>query len=769
MKLIYLILAFLIIIIVAASWFSPVHCQEIDKEDLLREYRERMGKGNIGPDTSYRTAEIYGKQPKYQMPGSDSLHYVDSLADSNIKITEDTASVLEPFGFDLFGAPSELSPPSEVANIDDYLLGPGDNIIIYLWGRVEKEFNLTVDRQGKIFIPRIGDIVVWGMNLKKLEEKLKAELSKAYTDFELSISLGKIRSIRIYMTGEVNKPGAYTVSSLTTLFNALYLAGGPNQRGSMRNIRLVRNNRVETELDLYQFLLKGDSKSDVRMESGDAVFIPVTGDRVAVSGEVKRPAIYELTGSEKVSQLLELAGGPTAEAYLERILLDRISPDGERQIIDVNLSEGYTDSDDLVLKDGDSLHVFSIYDVHRNVVSVAGMVKHPGQFERTDTTTLKTILDRAELMPENVYMERANLFRRYADRRMEIIPIDLNKVFSAGLDLNLRDLDSLHVYSIDSLKRKRYVYIDGEVKNPGLYDYYENMTVVDLVFLAGNLNRNAYQLNVEVARTDSVGKVSLIKVDLTSEAGRRMPLYEDDRIFVREIPDWFLHRMVTIEGEVRFPGKYALVSRHETLYDLIERAGGFTVDAFPTGTIFQRKTIGTSLKRQNLPEIISNSQPLVEDSLGNIRKMDMLKFSAEKMNRVIIDMENIIYSGGREGNITLQDGDYIYVPEIPSGVSVMGAVGANGTIKFTYGEKVKYYIHRAGNFTNQADKKGTRLIKADGRVYSGGSTLGKKVELGDAIVVPTEIKRKSNWLETLSTAVSIIGGIATSALIIDRL
>jgi protein involved in polysaccharide export with SLBB domain len=677
---------------------------------------------------------------------------------------------LKPFGYDIFNAESDFFSAPDVASAEDYILGPGDNLIIYIWGKVEKEFNLTVDRQGRIFIPKAGEIPVWGISLADCESKLSEQLSSIYTDFKLSVSLGKIRSIRIYITGEAKKPGAYTVSSLMTLFNALYLAGGPNERGSMRDIKLLRNNQIEKSVDLYQFLLKGDSKSDVRLSSGDAIFIPVSGPQVTIAGEVKRKAIYELLEGEKVSQLLELAGGTTAEAYLDKITLERISENDERIVYDLNMNaKTGNDSDDIELIDGDKLTISSSYNMKRKVAFIAGMVKHPGMVERQDSTTLKELVYQGELLPENVYYERANLFRRYPDRRTVIIPVNLNEVISGNQNLLLQDLDSLHVYSIDEVKRKKFVYIEGEVARPGQYPLYDGMTLADLIFLAGDLKRNAYQFDCEVARTDNIGRVEIQHIDLAGEITKEVILFEDDRVFIRRIPDWTLHRLVQIDGEVKFPGQYSLLSRNETLYDLINRAGGFADRAFPKGAIFQRSSIGANLVRQKLPEIISNSQPLEEDSSGNIRKVELIKFNIESMNRIIIDMDRIIASNGEKGNVTLQNGDLIYIPEIPSGISVMGSVGANGTIKFEPGKNAKYYVERAGNFTNQADKKNTRLIKADGQVFAGNGTLGKKVDIGDAIVVPTELKKNHDWVKTLSTSVSIIGGVLTSVFIIDRL
>ncbi|MEW5924736.1 MAG: SLBB domain-containing protein, partial [Candidatus Zixiibacteriota bacterium] len=301
-----ILLPILVIILVAINWFKPCFCQTISDQELLEKYLEYGKQKNVA-ENSYSTPEIYGEQPIPAAPADSNAAFFPEDLPGTKEFPGDGEITLRPFGYNLFQTPSELSPPSDVADLSEYILGPGDNIIIYLWGKVEKEYNLTVDRQGKIFIPKIGEVIVWGQAMTEFEDNVTRKLQNIYTDFKVSVSLGKIRSIRIYLTGEVKKPGAYTVSSLTTLFNALYLAGGPNERGSMRAIQLIRNNRIEKELDLYQFLIKGDSRSDVRLASGDAIFIPVSGPRVSVYGEVKRPAIYELIGGERIADLLELA------------------------------------------------------------------------------------------------------------------------------------------------------------------------------------------------------------------------------------------------------------------------------------------------------------------------------------------------------------------------------------------------------------------------------------------------------------------------------
>ncbi len=792
MKAKLLILLLLMIVLVSLNWFRTVMAQDLssleklDKQQLLKKYRERIA--DRKESEYYQSPQIFDndKNRSQRIPG-DSLKEGRSLSgrdvapdsisikDSSLMVAADQMpdfDQLRPFGTELFDAPPDYEPPADIASAADYMLGPGDNLIIYLWGRVEKEYNLTLDREGKVFIPRVGEIIGWGLTLQQFQQRVKKLFSKAYSEFDLTISLGKIRSIRIYVTGEVKKPGAYSVSSLTSLFNAIYLAGGPNQRGSMRHIKLMRRGKVQAEVDLYNLLLAGDNSTDARLQTGDVVFVPVAGIRVAIRGEINRSALYELKGDETALELLSLAGNPTPQAHLDRVMLERISADGEREVLDLNLSrEDSSQTDDILLFDGDRLTVFSIFDVTTNRVAIAGCVKHPGYYERNDSTCVSDLVKQGQLRPYDVYFERADLYRYYPDRRAEVIPINLNDILSgpANSDIILQDRDSLHVYAIDEVQRDKLVYIEGEIKTPGPYPLYDMMTVEDIIFLAGSFTRGAVRREAEIARIDSLGNVTLIFADLDSRNCPPISLCEDDHVYIRQIPQWQLHRSVTIEGEVNYPGGYTLAGKDETLYQLLQRAGGFTPNAFPRGIVFERRSIEQHLQRLKVPDLLEKSRPVVEDSLGNIVKQNLFQYDFASMNRVIIDMEKIMAGDGQEGDLILEPGDHIYIPSIPSGISVMGAVGANGTIKFEPNKKVKHYIQRAGNFTRRSDKKEVRLMRAGGEVISGSGCLGKKVHLGDVIIVPTKIEKEHNWLKTVTTALSATTGVLTSIYIISKL
>ncbi len=685
---------------------------------------------------------------------------------------------LEIFGANLFRAESADFSPAPVSTVpEDYRLGPGDNIIVYLWGRVDMELNLTVDREGKVFIPKAGEIVAFDLTLDRFKDRLKKKLSTIYSDFELGVMLGKIRTIRVYVYGEVKHPGAYTISSLATLFNALYYAGGPNINGSLRQIKLNRRGKTVATVDFYDFLLHGNNIGGLQLESEDVIFVPVVGPRVAVRGEVKRPAIYELKDDEKLLDVIALAGGVADEAYLGRVMVDRINNSEGRKLIDLSLATPEDkDQNNIDIKAGDDVSVFAIYERRENVIWLDGHVKHPGAYELNDTITISELLENGFQLKENPYLERADLIRTKADSRQELIPINLGRALSKDpkYDLKLMVNDSLRIYSGREVTRQKYVSIAGEIRNPGEYKLFENMRVSDLIFMAGDLMRGAYTLTAEIARRSPGKEIEIIYADLEKIKDGEDPetdlvLQEDDYVFIRKIPEWDLDNFVSITGEVKFPGKYALYRQDETLYELIQRAGGLTPEAFAFGTIFIRGEIEEKLERMNLPSILDRSNPVRFDSSGNLSRTAIMEYNPHELSRMVIDMDLVLKSKGRNGNIVLQKGDQIYIPPMPSGVQVTGAVASSGTIHFAQDKRAKYYIDRAGGLLPHADKKNIRVIRANGQVMPNGKAGHYRLGLGDVVMVPSKIIKEKSLGQTVLTSFSIISSIATTIFIIDRL
>ena len=746
------LLGLLVIVLVSLNWFKVLMAQDLSRltpqqKAIVEQQYPQMRSGSTTA-SEYRSLNVFddGADESCCPPAARNEQQPPPnwLSPPAPCITEDSglcATVrgdltpfeeLRPFGLDFFSVQEGVDPPVDIASAADYVLGPGDNVLIYLWGRVEQQYNLTIDREGKVFIPTVGELTAWGLSLEKFRELAARRFGKVYSDFELTCSLGKIRSVRVYVTGEVVRPGAYTVSSLTSLFNALCIAGGPNERGSMRAINLMRGGLCRTTVDLYRLLLYGDNSTDVRLESGDVIFVPVAGRRVAIRGEVERSAIYELSGDETAADVLQLAGDATAEAYLERVMLERVADKGAWEVIDVNLVAGPSASKaPLLMKDGDRLTVYSIFEARQNMVGMFGWVKHPGYYERTDTTRVSNLLKQAQLQDYGVYFERADLFRFHRDWRSEIIPIDLARIAAGDpeADLLLQDRDSIHVYSMDSVHWEQRVFIEGAVRKPGAYPLYEGMTAADLIFLAGSYTRDASRDQIELAGIGEDGGVSLRYVPAREGSLRNTSLSEDDHLFVRRLPQWHQERTVSITGQVYYPGQYVLTSDHETLYEIIQRAGGFTPGSFPRGLVLKRPSIAQTLERLRVADLVDRSREVTADSLGMLECQQMFDFDLSNMNRIIIDVDRMIASQGHDGDVVLEPGDDIFVPSIPTGISVMGAVGANGTLGFVPGRKVKDYIRQAGNFTRQAYKNETRLIRAGGEVLSGGEVLGKRAEL----------------------------------------
>lgn len=746
-----------------------------EEKKLIEEYLQKKKQGEINP------------VPK--TPPLTKMYYGPALFDSSSRDSQSSGhpprlgsakketeiAELKPFGFDIFNNPeNSFAPIPETPVPETYLLGPGDQLVINLWGRADEEYNLSVDREGKIFLPKAGELVVWGMTVPQFETKLKARLAKIYSNFQVSVMLGKLRSVKIFVLGEARRPGGYTLSSLSSFFSALYAAGGPTERGSLRKIKVLRQNREVAELDLYDLLLKGYNSADQKLETGDVIYLPVSGPQVKVRGEVKRPAIYELKGGEKIRDLIALSGGLLPTAYLKQMVLDRLQENDQRELMNVDLSDSLRDAGNFVLKDGDELSVLSKYQFRPNMVWITGKVKHPGGFERQEGMRVRQLLNNGEQLEPDAYLPRADIFRTHADGQRELASFSVEKLLAgdSASNLTLQDRDSLVVYDLREVERKKYVSVEGEVKNPGRYELFENMRLSDLIFRAGNLNKNAYQLNAELARVNpgrpsDISEIPLDSVLSAPQSPADPPLKEDDKVFVREIPDWNEHRVVQVSGEVTFPGKYALQREDESVWELLERAGGLTPRAFVPGISLSRRSIAENIRRQNLPEMIASTQLLQRDSLGNVEPLPPVPVDAEKVSRIIFDPEELFKSKGRKGDLSLRAGDEIFVPDAPSGIQVLGAVASVGTIGYERGKSVNHYIKKAGGFTPNADKKETRLVKASGRVVSGG-VGGQRVDLGDAIIVPLKIEPVRHFSRDLAATISIISGVATTLFIIAK-
>jgi len=768
----------IIIFIAICLWTSTSLGQLSPSQiELIDKYKSTRRTSSDDEVERYSNPDIYG-QPSANRKETSAIRSAEQNNNTPADTLKSEPAKLRPFGYDIFQSSAEGFLPG-VYDLPPggYTFGPGDNIIVNVWGTIDLSLELVVDREGGVFIPKIGEIVAAGSTLEQFRQKLDKKLREGYSDYQLSVSYGRLRQISIYVFGEVDKPGGYTISSLANILHAIYMAGGITENGSLRNIQLIRNTHVLHHYDFYNLLLKGDNADDLKLLSGDVVYVPVVGSQVEVDGEVRRPAIYELTGTERISDALMLAGGATPEAFLESVSLDRVGPNDSRILKNLNLSDSAAAADDDVsLQDGDRIAVYSIYDFHENRVYLTGNVKHPGSFGSTDTMRISNLVDGGAQLKENSFTSRADLYRTNSDGTKTLLPIALDRALSGDPDNNimLEPFDSLVIYSFDNVTRRKFVMISGEVKKPGRYLLYDKMKLSDLVFLAGNLTKQAYLLKCEIARVNDGRKTDILTASLEDifageSLGTDILLQEDDCVFVRQLPDWRPTQIVIIEGEVLFPGSYAIRHKNERLSDLIARAGGLTASAFPEGALYYRRTIEGDVTRRNIGQIISNTQELRLDSLGNQVDDMAIKFNPGLLNRIIIELPNILQNPGDPDNIVLADSDYVYIPTFPSGVQVIGAVAANGTISFVHGKRARFYIEQAGGITPDGVRSEIRLVKPNGKVLYKNRAWNQKIDPGDAIVVPSKIKKPTDWTRVLMTTATVVGTMATTILVVDRL
>jgi len=788
-KIFCLITVFILVAVTAGDLFS----QTAEQKRLLEEYiRNRKKLGDLQrQDTKVNSRSRIYEPVEIEVPPEKSTELDTSNKKDEVKR----------FGMELFAHPPESFVSStEVPVPGDYVLGPGDHIIVNLWGHADQSYELVIDREGKVFIPRAGELVLWGLSLDEAEERIRGLLENIYSDFKLNLILGKIRSITVYVSGEVKRPGAYTVSSLYTLFNTLYLSGGPTDRGSMRDIRLIRGGKVVRRVDLYRMLIEGKS-DDERLESNDIIFVPVVGPLVKITGEVKRPGIYELKGGERVLDAIKLAGGIRSSAYLGNIELYRYDRNKRRILITLDLSNPNLDASNIELVDGDELRIGRVHSLTENVVYLSGAVKYPGEYQYRRGMKVSELVRKDILMP-HAYLRRAFLIRTFEDNSKKVYPLNLEKILNIKnseihysweskidfvdscivdttvlvKDVELRPWDRIEIFSFDRMRDRYSVRIDGEIRKPGRYDYALDMTLSDLVYLAGGVKRSAYMLNAEIARIDSdttrISKVMKVNLKRALERPHTKDdpvLKPQDAVYIREIPNYRDHEVVWVGGEVVFPGSYVLDKKGVTLKDIIKRAGGFTDRAFLKGAIFIRQSVAQDLENRDILDVVTSLQQIYSDSLGVVKKEIMpIDINPSKMNRIVIDLPSIMSDEDSQEDIVLRDGDRIFIPRYPSGVSVIGAVASSGTIKFMKGKNAKYYIERAGGFTKRSARNEVRIIKANGSVVKKNA-IRTEIELGDVIVVPSKIEKERDWLKIFQTTMSILSSALTAVYIVTKL
>ncbi len=764
-------------------------------ESKEQESEETKGQSEIKEQTK--------KEPSLPSP-IEKLISADEIVEPAEVSDENPASTLTQFGYNYFQNLS-LLPQIDVQVSPDYLVGYGDSIVLTVWGSIEGNYELIVNSGGEVILPRIGPVSVAGLPFGKLPGVFRVHLAKVFRDFDLAVNMGKLRTNKVSVIGEVNAPGDYTVSSLASVLNALAAAGGPTKNGSLRNIKIRRMGKPEENIDLYDFFMTGDKRKDVRLASGDTILVPVIGRIAAVAGMVKRPAIYELRNETTLRELLGLAEGVTVTGYLQRIQISRVIANQKKQVIDLNLdpaSSGKTFDElasNIPVQDMDIVKVFPINRLLRNHFKLEGHLERPGFYALKPGIRISSVLNRQVLLPE--YASTIEVTRLYPPTlEPRKILLDLEKALAgdSGQDIEIQEFDTIKLFSKWELQERMYVRASGEVQEPGEFPLLKDMTVRDLLLQAGNPSAAAYLKNAEVSRFRVVGDKAqqepiMINLEeaLKGNPAHNLTLEPFDELIVRRIPNWTeaKDRYVTLSGEFVFPGVYP-VYKGERLSAVIARAGGFTDKAYPKGAKFTRES-ARKIQQQRMDEaliraeedVISKKASSVSAAVskeeveaakstmeGLERSIAILK-TKKAEGRVIIKLTTPENLKGTPYDVELAGGDALYVPSDPKSVNVLGNVYNPTTSLFEPRKDVAYYLERVGGPTSDGDEDEMYLVKADGTVYSNNQArsfffhngfLSTNVDSGDTLVVPQKIERTA-WLRNIKDITTIISQIALSA------
>ena len=672
------------------------------------------------------SADIAVLKTQREMPPSQMLNERKTasayLVPDSIKKARGDTTGFAIFGLDLFRAPTTQFEPNLSGPVDaNYRLGPGDKLVLILTGDVESSYSLDVTREGFVVIPQVGQVYVANLTLGSLEALLYSRLSRVYSGVQannkgstrFSISVSKLRSNQVFVIGEVQRPGSYQISSAATALTALYASGGPSVNGSLRTVEVRRGGRAVDTLDVYDYLLRGDASHDVRLETGDVLFIPVHGTRVRIVGEILRPAIYELKGNEALADLVRDAGGFEVTAARRHVLIERILPPSQRSeegrdriTIDVSSASLLAGSGSTVpLQNGDVVRIFPISGDVRDQLAVTGNVREPGVVAFAPGMKISDAIRKAGGLPANTYLGEMLISRRRSDGSREMLRATLlDTLGHVAQDFPLQEYDSLLVYSVETFRPARYVAIAGAVKSGGRFPYRVGMTLRDLVLLAHGVQESADLREAEIARipeSRAGGRTAVtIRVPLdstylferpasggyagppgvqtASSGAPEVVLKPYDNVLILRQPDWELGRTVVLSGEVKFPGAYSLKNKSERLSDLIARAGGLSEEANGDGLVFVRAQNG--------------------------------------VGRIGVDLSSALRRYESTDNLILRDGDNISVPAINSVVSIRGAVNQPSTVAYVAGKGIDYYVNAAGGTARNGDDGHAYVTQPSGKL-----------------------------------------------------
>ena len=679
--------------------------------------------------------------------------------------TQDLARSNQVFGRNIFNTRNLTFEPSvNIATPLNYRLGPGDEVIIDIWGASQNTIRQQISPDGTINIQKIGPVNLNGLTISEANDYLKKTLNKIYNGLnntsdptsDIRLTLGSIRTIQINVMGEVVQPGTYSLSSFATVFHALYRAGGVSDIGSLRNVQLVRNGKNIATIDVYQFIMKGHIQDDIRLQEGDVVIVPAYDVLVKIDGKVKRPMRFEMKKDENLSTLISYAGGFEADAYTRSLRVVRQNG----QEYEVNTVKDL-DYSVYKMRNGDVVTAEAILNRFTNKLEIRGAVYRPGIYQLNGKlNTVRELVNEAQGLTGDAFLNRAVLYRQCEDLTTEVIPVDIKAIMDGtSPNIILAKNDILYIPSIHDLEDRGDVVIHGEVAKPDSYPYADNMTLEDLIIQAGGLREAASVVRVDVSRrirnphstadNDTIGRTYTfsLKEGFVVDGTPGFVLQPYDEVYVRRSPGYQAQQNVVVEGEILFEGSYAMTSREERLSDLIRKAGGSTKNAYLRGAKLTR--VATEGEKKRMEDVIR----LMSRQLGEAM-MDSLDIHVEDHFTVGIDLEKALANPGSTADIVLREGDVVFIPKSTNTVKINGAVMVPNTVSYIAGKNIDYYLNQAGGYSDNAKKSKKFIVYMNGQVTKVKGSGKKQIEPGCEIIVPSRSKKRTNVGEILGYATS---------------
>ncbi|SHF38676.1 protein involved in polysaccharide export, contains SLBB domain of the beta-grasp fold, partial [Bacteroides faecichinchillae] len=669
------------------------------------------------------------------------------------------------FGRNIFNTRNLTFEPSvNLATPSDYRLGPGDEVIIDIWGASQNTIRQQISPDGTINIQKIGPVYLSGLTVSEANEYLKKSLNKIYNGLnnntdpssDIRLTLGNIRTIQINIMGEVVQPGTYALSAFSTVFHALYRAGGVSDIGSLRDVQLVRGGKKIATIDVYEFIMKGNTQDDIRLQEGDVVIVPAYEVLVKISGKVKRPMRFEMKKDEPLSSLIKYAGGFEADAYTRSLRIVR--QNGQEYEVNTVKEIDYSV---YPMRNGDVVTAEAILNRFTNKLEIRGAVYRPGIYQLSGKlNTIRELVNEAQGLTGDAFLNRSVLYRQREDLTTEVMPIDIKSIMDGTVpNIALMKNDILYIPSIHDLEDRGNITIHGEVAKPDSYPYADNMTLEDLIIQAGGLREAASTVRVDVTRriknprsivqNDTIGQMYTfsLKDGFVVDGQPGFVLQPYDEVYVRRSPGYQAQQNVTIEGEILFGGNYAMTNKEERLSDLIRKAGGATNYAYLRGSKLTR--VANASEKKRMGDVIR----LMRRQLGE-SMIDSLGIQVEDSFTVGIDLEKAISNPRSTFDLVLREGDVISIPKNTNTVTINGAVMVPNTVSYLEGKDLDYYLNQSGGYSDNAKKSKKFIVYMNGQVTKVKGSGKKQIEPGCEIIVPSKSKKRTNVGEILGYATS---------------